>query len=424
MEEIKRLEKNKKIRESFIETKQKRLSQSCHVFKMKIQSNKLSKVQQEFLKMMFVEAKWIINDIISNSSDEHPIWKYKLTNEINKKDKDMNDVKVQLKYLGSQMKQNIVSDLISNIRTLSTLKKRGHKIGKLKFRKECKSINLKQYGITYKFINKNKVKIQGIKKPLYINGLDQVYNKNYELANAKLLNTSNGYYLAVTCYKNKEEKIYDNSNEIGIDFGISTHLTLSNGKKFNASVQESDRLKNLQRKLSKQQKRSKNSYKTITLIRKEYEKMSNKKNDLANKIVSDILKNRYIFMQDEQLSKWKIQFGKQIHHSILGRVKEKLKRHNNVYVLGKFEPTTKMCYNCGQINEIKLSDRIYTCDCGIEPEDRDIHAAKNMIVLSKIKLGMEHTEFTPVDIKTSDSNIKFDGRSRKLLSEEDTKSLA
>ena len=47
-----------------------------------------------------------------------------------------------------------------------------------------------------------------------------------------------------------------------------------------------------------------------------------------------------------------------------------------------------------------------------------------MIVLSKIKLGMEHTEFTPVDIKTSDSNIKFDDRSRKLLSEEDTKSLA
>ena len=55
------------------------------------------------------------------------------------------------------------------------------------------------------------------------------------------------------------------------------------------------------------------------------------------------------------------------------------------------------------LEEISLNERIYTCDCGLPPEDRDIHAAKNMIVLSKIRLGLGRTELTPVDIEL-DSN--------------------
>ena len=117
-------------------------------------------------------------------------------------------------------------------------------------------------------------------------------------------------------------------------------------------------------------------------------------------------------MQDENLTGWKIKFGKTIQHSILGRLKSKLKDKAK-FVLNRFEPTTKMCYNCGQIKEeISLSERIYNCDCGLPPEDRDIHAAKNMIILSKIRLGLGRTELTPVDIELASNGASMDEAGR------------
>ena len=58
--------KNLKIKESLQKTRLKRSSQKCLVFKFKINQSKLSKKQNEELKMMFVEGKWLYNYIISN----------------------------------------------------------------------------------------------------------------------------------------------------------------------------------------------------------------------------------------------------------------------------------------------------------------------------------------------------------------------
>ena len=73
-------------------------------------------------------------------------------------------------------------------------------------------------------------------------------------------------------------------------------------------------------------KGSNNRHKTVKLIQKEYQKLSNKKEDMANKIVSKLKAYSCICMQDEQIDGWhKGLFGKQIQHSCLGRVKAKLK---------------------------------------------------------------------------------------------------
>lgn len=248
------------------------------------------------------------------------------------------------------------------------------------------SINLKQFGTTYSFKNK-KLKIQNVPGYIRVNGLNQILTRNgelkYELANAKLINTPNGYYLCLTCFKPKERR-KTTKDTIGIDMGVSTHITLSDGTKINASVRESERLKKLQRKFSKQTKGSKRRYKNLVLIKKEYQKMTNKKIDLANKICHGILQYENIYMQDENLSSWKIRFGKQIHHSVLGRVKARLIK--DAIVLSKWKPTTKMCNDCGTLNDIKLSERTYKCKCGYK-NDRDIHAAQNMI-----KIGQELPE--------------------------------
>jgi transposase len=68
-----------------------------------------------------------------------------------------------------------------------------------------------------------------------------------ELANANLVKKANGYYLKVTAFINKEnwKEQEKNGKEIGLDFGIKTSLTTSEGEKLDVSIQESDRLKTL-----------------------------------------------------------------------------------------------------------------------------------------------------------------------------------
>lgn len=71
--------------------------------------------------------------------------------------------------------------------------------------------------------------------------------------------------------------------------------------------------------------------------------------------------------------------SRKVHHSCLGLIKTKLKARKETIVLDKFIPTTKLCSKCGMIKkDLRLDDRTYTCECGYE-EDRDVHAAKNMV---------------------------------------------
>lgn len=164
--------------------------------------------------------------------------------------------------------------------------------------------------------------------------------------------------------------------------GVATSITLSNGTKYDISVGESEQLKRFQAQLSRKKKGSNNRYKTIKKIRKEYNYISNRKNDISNKIVSKLLKEyNVIVLQDEQISKWRQDgfSGTKIQHSVLGRIKSKLIQSDNVIILDKWFPTTKYCNKCGNKVELKLTDRTFECPICKEKEDRDIHAAKNMI---------------------------------------------
>lgn len=357
--------------------------------------------------MMFVEAKWLKNDCLNFAKkNSDSIFNY-LTPKKN------GNVKVKvgeefqersLNYLGSQMIQSVIEEMKSNIKTLSTLKKKGKKIGALKFCSEVKSINLKQYGNTYKFKGFHKMKLQGISGDVPINGFQQFNLNECDFANAKILNTPRGYYVAVTVFKNKEDlKKKEYLNDIGVDFGCKDNLTTSENQRFNCCIEETERLKKLQRKLMRQKKSSNNHNKTRLKIRQQYQKMSNRKNDAANKVVHELLEHRIVYIQDEQLAAWKANWhGKAVHHSFMGIVKQKLSRNPRVVIIKKFVPTTKIC-ECGYVwNDLTLNDRVLKCPvCGLV-EDRDLHAAKMMIKqgqnLKNIKVRKELAELTLVDL--------------------------
>lgn len=375
------LERNKLIGENGLKTRMKRAKQICKTFRFKIDYNNLNLQQKEYIKMLFVEAKWIYNYLISQ--DDIYSFDYKDLNQVTHKDKNGNDIVSDIQYVRSSVKQELIAQIVNQIKGLSKLKKKGHKVGKLRFKSEFNSIKLKQYNVTHS-LRGNKFKIQGIKDLIRVRGIEQLSKyKNIDYTTANLLYDGINYYIALTCFIDKEntEKQYKN-DIVGIDMGVSTSLTLSDGTKYDISIGESDRLKKLQTKLVSKQKGSNNRYKLIKKIRKEYIHINNKKNDISNKIVHSILNdNKIIVIQDEQISDWRQDgiSGSKIQHSILGRIKYKLCMDDRVKILDKWFPTTKYCSNCGSKVELKLKDRIFECPKCKTKEDRDIHAANNMI---------------------------------------------
>ena len=242
-------------------------------------------------------------------------------------------------------------------------------------------------------INSKTISIPGFRK-LKVYGLEQFTSfPEYDIADGKIIKKASGIYIKISiCVPKSSCKRTPTNKEVGLDFGIKDNITTSDGEKFNCSVQESDYLKFLQRKLNKKQKGSKRYYKCLNQFQKEHEHLCNKKNDDSNKLISYLLKTYdIIYFQDEQISKWRKfsrGFAKNIQHSYLGRVKSKLvelQKSKRSFEISKWPPSTKFCPCCGSLNSgITLADRIYRCDCGYQ-FDRDVHAAKNVKMFGSTK---------------------------------------
>ncbi len=395
-----RAAKNAAIAASLKKTKDRRVNQTCKVFTLKIQSSKCNARQREALRMVFLEAKWLRNAIVGAES----INEYKIGASVIVKTPNGLEERA-FAHLGSQMKQSVHAEVQHNLRALAGAKANGRRVGRLQFTSRVVSIDLKQYENTYRFTSKTKGKIQNIPGRLTLRGLHQL--DGWEPANAKLLSKPDGYYLAVTAYRNKEDVSDHNQpgTQIGIDMGLETHITLSNRQKVNVTFDEPERLKRLQRKFARQPKGSNNRHKTRRLLEREYQKLGNRKDNAANQLVHQILANDHVVIQDEQIASWKrrdsfVRGGRNIQHSILGRVKTRLVRHERVTVLPKNAATTQTCI-CGKKTKHLPGVKTYVCSFCSYTEDRDVHAARNMIRLNNLQqIPQELRESTPAETES------------------------
>lgn len=385
-------------------------------YELKIVEKRLNQRQRNDLRMIFLEGKRLYNFLLAEKKRRDVRLNCLVPTDYRQVvslDKDGNEIVCGLDYLPSHYKQTIHMRMISNEKTIASLVKRGYqKHGGLHFISELTCIPLKN--VDWKFKSANKVWIMGVKGKVLVRGVRQIPDE-CEFANANLIHRQDGYYLKVTTYidKDKVEEPEKNGKEIGLDFGVKTAITTSEGEKLDATVEESDRLRRLQKKLSRQKKGSNNMRRTIGLIQREYQKLSNQKEDKANKIVHKLKAYDRIYMQDENLTGWSQSgFGKKVQHSILGRVKAKVRLLPQTVMLDKWIPTTRLCPKCGTVNQyITLDDRTYACGCGYS-EDRDVHAAKNMVEIAKscFKNNLvppEQREITLTEFKASvyDSNV-------------------
>lgn len=423
------------IRKSLAETRERRKTQIIKVFELKVNCHQTKPETFKKFNDFFKQAKWIRNDMIALSKHNEErninIFDYNYLEHKNVKhfDKDKNELCDDITlpvYLHRGMVANVKQDIVN----LSKAKKKGKKIGILRFKSECNSIPILSGGI--RIIDNSHITIPGFKN-LKVYGLNQILNlNNFELADGRLVKKASGIYIHVSICLNKENKNNKLYKEVGLDFGIKDNITTSNGEKFNCNVRESEYLKYLQKQLHRKQKDSKRYWRLRNQFRKEYEHLTNKKVDATNKLIHYLTTNYdTIYFQDEQIAKWKKKkrskktgkkcgnsFGRQVQCSYLGRVKAKLVSMEGTksFKISKLHPTTKLCTACGCLNTLSLTDRIFRCACGYT-EDRDIHAAKNVKFIGTIKrtecLEQASVETLPSTVKPAMVNGKVSRRNEK-----------
>lgn len=389
------MSKSYKIKESLKITRQKRKTQDCGVFEIKINKSKLSAEKLKKINDLFIQSKWIYNYLLSQEKDIRFDSKMKYIDVLVFNHENLKCDKIETRQLtiGSQIKQSICERFIKNITSLSKLKEKGFKIGKLKFKSEVNSIPLKQFGNTYRIIDNKTIRIQSVGK-IKVNGLDQI--KDIEKANAHLIKKPSGYYLKITCYKEKED--FKTSGEIGIDFGIKDSITLSDGRKFNWNFEIPSKLKRKQRKLNKKIKGSKNYTKQKNKIKKNYEQYVRRKDDAANKFVSSLKKFSTVVIQDENIKGWHHGlFGKQVQQSILGRIKSKIKNLETSMIIDRWLPTTKISPISGKNIKIGLNERIFVD--GEFSEDRDVKSAKTILTFGLFNDNLTSKELRSLPVE-------------------------
>ena len=402
------LAKNKKISQTRQETRKRRQFQAAKTYQLKIVTNKLSVKQEYALDQAFLQAKWFTNDVINHLEDgklNDYVSSVKAVEVRLGSDSDEYEER-KLNHLSAQVKQAIVGRVGDNLSALRALKQKGGRVSRIRYVKEVNSLPLNQYGGTHKIVNDNTIRIAKIGK-VKVRGLQQI-PQDAEIATVTLNRKPDGYYVHLTVFIPVAlDTSWEPRKDVGIDLGIKDTLITSTGDKYRVRVETSSRLKGLQRKLSRQKKGSRNYAKTIQEIRREYQRLSNVKNDHANKIVHSLLDSSgIVYMQDEMIHNWHHGwFGKQVQVSILGRIKSKLVRHPRVCVVNRKCATTQLCPNCGRLNKHSLDKRVYHCSCGYT-EDRDIHSAKNMLIFGMnehniVKSPGVECASTPVERKAS-----------------------
>ena len=395
--------KKSRIKKTFLQTKERRAAMTCKVIECKVDFSTLNQKTKEQLYKLFLEAKWLYNSILS--TDNIDSYDTKVKSVLVKVRDDFEDR--NLEVISSQMKQGMKTRVYNSLSTLKTLKEKGYKVGKLKFKSEIHTIPLKQHNNTFVVLKKQKrIKIQGIKIPLRVNGLKQLPS-NCEIANANLVKSGRDYYVKITIYTEKENKNVPNQS-IGIDFGCETQLTLSNGEKIKYQVQPSRKLKKLDKDLKRKVKGSNNYWKCKDKRQKEFLHLNNKRKDIKNKIVHRLVNNySTICFQDEDLQSWKSNgHGKKIQFSAIGGIISALKlKAVTPIVVDKYYPSTQICSSCGYKQKMDERERIYLCPSCSASMDRDVNAAINILREGLSLLPTERREFKPVEIRTSSVHL-------------------
>jgi len=209
-------------------------------------------------------------------------------------------------------------------------------------------------------------------------------------------------------------------NVIGLDFGLKTFITTSNGDKINNpefGKKSLKKLAKLNKEHSRKVKGGKNRNKARIKLARLYEKVNNQRNDFLHKLSHKYTNDNQIdtiCIEDLSLSGMKALWGRKTSDLSWGEFTRQLKYKSdwygkNLIRIGRFDPSSKICSKCGNINHnLDIETRSWTCEKCSTHHDRDINAAKNIkdFGMNQYQLGAECTEVTPLEKKALAKNGK------------------
>ena len=227
--------------------------------------------------------------------------------------------------------------------------------------------------------------------------------------------TKDGYMIRIGTVSVKTDRFYvsvlveipdvninNNLNEgIGIDLGLKDFAIISNGKTYR-NINKSAGLKKLEKQLIREQRSLSRKYENLKKgestqraniqkqklkVQKLHHKMDNIRTDYINKTIAEIVKTKPSYITIEDLNVKGMMKNRCLSKAVASqkfyefRTRLKAKCDENgieLRVADRFYPSSKTCHHCGSIRKnLKLSDRIYRCECGYVA-DRDLNAALNL----------------------------------------------
>jgi putative transposase len=306
-----------------------------------------------------------------------------------------------LKGVYSKVLQMVNYTLWSNIRALSQTKKNGRKIGKLRFKSASRyrTLNYNQSGF----------KIDCEHSTITFSKIGTVpffMHRPYEGTVKGVLITRSGdtWYVIIQAEREASEPKKE-GRSVGIDVGLTSFAVDSDGTAIENPrffEQSKEKIKKLQRSLSRKKRFSKNWMKVKAKLEKVYDHITNQKRDFLHKLSRRYVDTYATVCVEDLNIKYLKEKGKSrglrrsIHDASWGRffsyLAYKAESAGTNFIQVDPRDTTQMCSNCGSIVKKTLSVRVHECPyCGFVA-DRDYNAAVNIH-----RVGMEQP-FEPVEI--------------------------
>lgn len=220
----------------------------------------------------------------------------------------------------------------------------------------------------------------------------QMYKDNIRSATMSKTKSGN-YFLSILIDVPQDEivKFKQTGGSVGIDLGVKDFVITSDGEIFENKhfyKKQENRIKKLQKQLSRKVKGSNNREKARIKLAKSYERLVNQRENYIHSVVNELLKYYDTICMEDLNVKGMLKnhnLAKAIQEVGLFRFKTVLldKSVNNgkrVVFVDRFYPSSKTCSCCGYVyRKLTLKERDWKCpDCG-EIHDRDLNAAMNIL---------------------------------------------
>ena len=344
-------------------------------YKFKLYNAKRNK----YLELLFQEACFVWNRFLAIQKRYYSLFgKYASSDRLQKHFAK----RYKRTYLHSQSAQEVVQRLDASYqRFFKRLSKRPPKF------KRHQMFTSVVYKGGYS-IEGNEVTLNSLKKSFKFHLSRQIQGKVKRIS-VKRSALGDYYLVVVSDYTpSRTHAKSRNGASVGMDFGLKSYLTLSDGSKVDNPQFYKYCLRKLQRAsrlLSKKQKGSNNRKKARRNLCKLHEKVVNCRTDFQWKLAHELCKTyELICIEDLNLEGMSKLWGRKMHDLSHGKFLEKLlyvatKYGCTVHKIGRYYPSSKLC-DCGYVNkELRLSDREWVCPhCG-QVYDRDVHAANNIL---------------------------------------------